>query len=163
MNTPKRYHPILVTLHWLTVIFILGAGLLSEEGGDSPINLHMIFGAILLVVMTARLITRFSTKRPAPLDAGNPFFNKIGQLTHPGLYAAAFGILGLGGAIAVKRNLFGYLVDSSAQISRAGFIGDLHHLLYLMTMALIFLHIGAAFYHQFILKDNIFSRMWYGK
>ena len=163
MNTPKRYHPILVTLHWLTIIFMFGAGFLSEEGGDSPINFHMIFGTLLLVVMIARLITRFAIKRPAPLDAGNPFFNKIGELTHLGLYIAAFGILGLGGAIAIQRNLFGYLMDSTAQISRAGFIGDVHHLFYLMAMALVLLHVGAAFYHQFILKDNLLARMWYGK
>lgn len=163
MNTPKRYHPILVTLHWLTVIFMLGAGFLSEEGGNSPINFHMILGALLLVVMVARLITRFSTARPAPLDAGNAFFNKIGELTHLGLYAVAFAILGMGGAIAIKRNLFGYLMDSTAQISRAGFLGDVHHLFYLLAMALIFLHVGAALYHQFMLKDNILSRMWYGK
>jgi len=54
-------------------------------------------------------------------------------------------------------------MDSSAQISRAGFLGGVHHLFYLLAMALIFLHVGAAFYHQFLLKDNILSRMWYGK
>ena len=163
MNTPKRYNPILVTLHWLTVVLLLGAGFLSEGGGDSPINIHMILGATLLVVMIARLIARFSTARPATLDAGNALFNKIGELTHLGLYLAAFAILGMGGVIAVKRNLFGYLMDSSAQISRAGILGGVHHLFYLLAMALIFLHVGAAFYHQFLLKDNILSRMWYGK
>ena len=29
--------------------------------------------------------------------------------------------------------------------------------------ALVALHIGAALYHQFIRKDNLLSRMWYGK
>lgn len=163
MNTPKRYNPILVTLHWLTVVFMLGAGFLSEGGGDSPINIHMIFGAILLVIMVARLITRFSTARPAGLDAGNPFFNKIGELTHIGLYLIAFFILGMGGLIAYNRNLFGYLLDSSAQLSRAGFIGDIHHLGFILALGLVFLHVGAALYHQFILKDKILSRMWYGK
>ncbi|MBK9781355.1 MAG: hypothetical protein IPP55_15085 [Anaerolineales bacterium] len=50
-------------------------------------------------------------------------------------------------------------MDSTAQISRAGFLGSIHHLFYLMAMALIFLHVGAALYHQFMLKDNILSRM----
>jgi cytochrome b561 len=30
-------------------------------------------------------------------------------------------------------------------------------------MALILLHVDAALYHQFILKDNLLQRMWYGK
>ncbi|MBK6793146.1 MAG: cytochrome b/b6 domain-containing protein [Anaerolineales bacterium] len=163
MNTPKRYNPILVTLHWLTLIVMFGAGLLSEAGGDSPINFHMIFGVILLVIMIVRLITRFTTARPAPLDAGNAFFNKVGELTHIGLYGIAFFILGMGGLIAYNRNLFAYMMDSTAQVSRAGFVGAIHHLGWLLAMALIFLHVGAALYHQFILKDNILSRMWYGK
>jgi cytochrome b561 len=54
-------------------------------------------------------------------------------------------------------------MDSSAQIGRAGFVGDIHHLFYVLVMALVLLHVGAALYHQFILKDNILSRMWYGK
>ncbi len=163
MNPTKRYHPFLVTLHWLTLILMLGAGILSEAGGDLPINFHMIFGALLLVVMVARLIARFSTARPAPLDAGNSFFNKVGELTHLGLYFIAFFILGMGGLIAYNRNLFGYLLDNSAQITRAGFTGDIHHLGFILAMALILLHVGAALYHQFILKDKILSRMWYGK
>jgi len=33
---------------------------------------------------------------------------------------------------------------------------------YLM-LALVALHFGAAMYHQFIRKDNLLSRMWFGK
>lgn len=162
-NTPKRYHPLLVSLHWLTVFFMFGAGLLADGGGNSPINIHMMLGAVLLIIMAARLVTRFSAPRPAPLSAGNAFFNKIGQLTHLGLYLVAFFILGMGGLVAFKRNLFGYLLDSGAHITRAGILGGIHHLGFLLAFPLVFLHVGAALYHQFILKDNIFSRMWYGK
>lgn len=65
MNTPKRYHPALVTLHWLTVVLLLGAGLLSESGGRSPVSIHMILGALLLVVMLIRLVVRLTTRHPA--------------------------------------------------------------------------------------------------
>jgi len=164
MNTPKRYHPALVTLHWLTVIFMLGAGFLSEEGGgSSPMTIHMKMGAILLILMIARLIVRFTTARPGWADAGNSFFNKIGELTHLGLYGVAFFILGMGGLIAFKRGLIGYALGTTTQISRAGFLGPIHQLGWLLALLLIALHVGAAFYHQFILKDNLLSRMWYGK
>ena len=163
MNIPKRYSPILVTLHWLTVILMLGAGFLSEDEGDSPISIHMILGALLLIILLVRLAVRFSTSRPAPVDAGNPFFNKIGELTHLGLYLIAFFILGLGGVIAYSRNLFAYLLNPAANILEGGFITKIHHLGWLLALALIALHVGAALYHQVILKDRIFSRMWYGK
>ncbi|HCR72606.1 MAG TPA: hypothetical protein DIW23_14275 [Anaerolineae bacterium] len=30
-------------------------------------------------------------------------------------------------------------------------------------IALVVLHTGAALYHQFIRKDNLIGRMWFGK
>ncbi|GAB4542664.1 MAG: cytochrome b [Anaerolineales bacterium] len=162
MKIPKRYHPVLVTLHWLTVILMFGAGFLAEDSGYSPVNIHMLFGALLFIVLTARLIVRFSFARPAPVDAGNAFFNKIGELTHLGLYAGGFFILAMGGLVAYNRNLIGYLLGNGP-VSRPGFEAALHHLGWLMAFALILLHVGAALYHQFILNDNLMSRMWYGK
>lgn len=163
MNTQKRYHPFLVTLHWLTVLLLFGAGLLSESGRRSPINIHMVIGALLLLVMVLRVIVRFSTKRPAWAETGNPLLNKLGGLVHLGLYLSVFFILGMGALIAYNRNLFTYLVDASAMVGRAGFIGKIHHLGWILAVGLILFHVGAALYHQFILEDNLFARMWYGK
>lgn len=167
MDTPKRYNPALVTLHWLTVILILGAAfLVPEEGarGSSPIDIHMIFGALLLIVMLARLVVRFTTKRPAWADAGNNFFNWIGELTHIGLYVFTFVILIFGGYIAYQRNLFFYVLGNGAvSFARRGFLGAFHSLGWFVIVLLLLLHVGAALYHQFILKDNLLSRMWFGK
>lgn len=163
MNAPKRYHSILVTLHWLTVIFMFGAGFLAEDERRSPIDIHMILGAILLVLMLARLVARFSTPRPAPLDAGNFFFNMLSGLTHLGLYLTSFLILALGGLVAYKRNLFAYLLDHSVNLERVRFIGAIHHLWWILLLGLIFLHLVGALYHQFVLKDNVLARMWYGR
>jgi cytochrome b561 len=39
----------------------------------------------------------------------------------------------------------------------------LHGVIAPMLALLVVLHIGAALYHQFVLKDNLLSRMWYKK
>jgi cytochrome b561 len=39
----------------------------------------------------------------------------------------------------------------------------LHGVIAPMLALLIVLHVGAALYHQFVLKDNLLSRMWYKK
>ncbi len=41
-------------------------------------------------------------------------------------------------------------------------LGRLHGLSWALLFLLILLHVGAALYHQFIVKDNLFSRMWFG-
>lgn len=163
MNTPKRYHPALVTLHWLTVIFLLGAGFLSEEGGRSPISIHMVLGAGLLAIMLLRVIVRFTTSRPAWANTGNELLNKLGEWVHLGLYLIVFFILGLGGLIAYNRNLFAVALGTGTVSGRAGLIGDIHHLGWLAAFMLVALHVGAALYHQFILKDNLLARMWFGR
>jgi cytochrome b561 len=163
MDTPKRYHPLMVVLHWLTVILLLGAGILSGQGGSSPINIHMIFGSLLLVTMVTRLIVRFTVKRPAWANTGNPFLNKVGEWVHIGLYLLVFYILTLGGLIASQRNLAGYLTGDGPveRISRD--LRSFHQLGWLAIVGLLLLHIGGAVYHQFILKDNLLNRMWFGR
>lgn len=163
MNTPKRYHPALVTLHWLTVIFLLGAGFLSEEVGRSPISIHMVLGVGLLAIMLLRVIVRFTTPRPAWANTGNELLNKLGEWVHLGLYLIVFFILGLGGLIAYNRNLFAVALGTGTVSGRAGLIGDIHHLGWLAAFMLVALHVGAALYHQFILKDNLLARMWFGR
>lgn len=164
MDTPKRYHPLMVTLHWLTFILILGAGLLSETGSSSsPISVHMILGSLLLVTMIIRLIARFTVKRPVWANTGNPFLNKLGEWVHIGLYFFAFYILALGGLIASQRNLIGYVLGSGSVERVNRDLRMFHQFGWFAVIGLLLLHIGGAVYHQFILKDNLLGRMWFKK
>lgn len=165
MKTPDRYNPAMVVLHWLTVLLLLGAGMLSDgEGrGASPINIHMILGVILSVVLVIRLILRFTLRRPAWASTGSPFLDKLGELVHVGLYFFAFLILAFGGLIAVQRNLIGYVMGTGAVVQgRVGFFyGAMHQLGWVGIILLLLLHVGAALYHQFIIRDNLLKRMWF--
>jgi cytochrome b561 len=166
MKTPNRYNPVMVILHWLTVLLILSAGFLSdsEGGSSSPIDIHMILGALLIATLAIRLIVRFTTKRPAWANTGNQFLNKLGEWVHVGLYFFAFYILAVGGLIAAQRNLIGYMFGTGTVSSgRVGLIGPLHQLGWFAIVGLLLLHVGGALYHQFIIKDNLLDRMWFGK
>ena len=37
-----------------------------------------------------------------------------------------------------------------------------HELSWKILLALIILHVAAALYHQFIRRDNLLGRMWFG-
>ena len=165
MNTPNRYNPAMVVLHWLTVLLILGAGLLAdnEGGGSSPIDIHMILGGALLLVLIIRIIVRLTTRRPAWASTGNGFVDRVGELVHVGLYFFAFLILIGGGLIAVQRNLPAYVMGTgSASYGEVGFLyGALHQVGWFGVVSLLILHIGAAVYHQFIIRDNLLKRMWF--
>jgi len=218
--TVKRYHPALVTLHWLIAILIFGAFFLvqgNEGGGErfrrgegnfppqgqgfqqgtpqpnfqpgnppqgfppggfqqqgiqgifARIGLHMIVGIIVLVLLIVRLFVRWRTQHPEWQSAGNRFFDWVGNLTHWGLYVLTFLMTITGIILANQRGqlarTFGIgATPTPGSFRRGGFsLGMFHGGIWTLLLLLIILHVGAALYHQFILKDNLLGRMWFGK
>jgi cytochrome b561 len=176
-GTTQRYHPLVVTLHWLIAILIFATVLFAGEegeggralavGGFPPIGIHMILGIATLALLTIRLLVRWFTKHPDWATAGNPFLDLVGKLTHFGLYFFTFSITITGIILASQRGLFARVLGiGTAAVRRFGgrgfHLGGFHGLSWAALLLLIFLHVGAAFYHQFIKKDHLLSRMWYG-
>ena len=171
--TPTRYHPAHVVLHWLMAIMVIGAitiGMLYLDTPNTPekipyLQIHAVWGFILFILLVARLITRFTLKRPAPATTGNAFLDRVAKTVHFLLYLLVIGMLISGLGMSVQANLLSVFQGQSELPAdfrvfppRIG-----HGLTYSLLFIVIFLHIGAALYHQFILKDNLLSRMWFGK
>jgi cytochrome b561 len=183
---PKRYSPALVTLHWIIAILIFGTAFLAnggeggrEGGGAAPIagipilGVHMILGLTILVLLVIRFIVRWRTQHPEWASTGNRFLDKVGELTHWALYLLTFAMTITGITLATRGNrlarTFGLAGATSSgqfqpgQFRPRGFsIGMFHGAVWFFLLLLILLHIGAALYHQFFLKDNLLGRMWYG-
>ena len=146
-------------------------GSFPQQGSQnifSTIGLHMIFGLSVLVLLIIRLIIRWTTKHPEWASAGNKLFDWIGTLTHWGLYILTFAMAITGIALASQRGqlarVLGIGTFTPGSFRRGGFsIGFLHGGVWALLLLLIIVHVGAALYHQFILKDNLFARMWFGK
>ena len=172
----KRYHPALVALHWLVAVLIFSNFLLAPEneggrtsGGTSTIGIHMIFGLSVLALLIVRLIARWTTTHPEWASTGNKFFDWVGVLTHWGLYLLTFGMTITGIILADHRGLLSQTfgigsAPTPGSFGRGSFsLGNFHGAIWVLLSLLILLHVGAALYHQFILKDNLLGRMWFGK
>lgn len=174
-TTSARYHPVHVALHWLMfllVIMMLGVGKFVMPG--VPVNdpqkpfmlqIHAFIGVFIAVLLIVRLILLFTVKRPAPADAGNSFLNFLAKAVHFLLYFVLIGmaVSGLGlfqmaNLPAIFKGDVPYPQDFFVYLPRMG-----HGLVSTLLLLLILLHFGAAMYHQFIRKDNLLSRMWFGK
>jgi cytochrome b561 len=167
-SSPKRYSPLWVTIHWLVAILIFAAFYFGISSFESPteakaayLRFHMPIGITVLALMLVRLYLRWRTPRPEDATAGNAFFDFIGKWTHYLLYAFALLLPLTGLALSASFGL-APLVFGGGQLP-AELTPGLHGLLDPLLALLILLHIGAALYHQFILKDNLLARMWYGK
>lgn len=173
----RRYHPILVVFHWLLAIMIIiglvmGGSVLSETPNSDPeklffLKMHMSAGLIILTLMVVRLIIRFSTKKPPHADIGNTLLNKLGVATHYLFYLIVI-LMGVSGiAIANLAGLPDIVFGGSGTALPTSFDEFpprmAHGALSIILKLLIAGHIAAFIYHQFVRRDSLFSRMWFGK
>jgi len=169
-----RYHPLLVTLHWVVAILIIGnlaAGKLLLDGladGDAAklevLRLHMLGGLVVLLLLVGRLAVRFATARPGPAHESKPL-NWLAGLSHAGLYLAALAMAVTGLGTAQLAGLFPLLQgqpvtipsDWSQIAPHAG-----HELFANVLLVLIAVHFAGALYHM-AKRDGVAGRIWFGK
>jgi cytochrome b561 len=229
---PKRYHPLLVVLHWVIAILIFVTALFALGGGEgegfrlgSPtvlglplLGIHMVLGITVLVLLIIRLVIRFTTPQPDWATTGSGLLDKVGVVTHWALYFFVFAITVTGLILALQTNRLARVFNPSAarnfaarpaqpgqfppsgglqpgqtpvpgqlppaqlpqsQFQRGGdrpggfqgrspreggfFLGAFHGLSWILLLLLVAFHIGAALYHQFLRRDGLLGRMWFGR
>jgi cytochrome b561 len=141
----------------------------GSQSAFSTIGIHMIFGIVVLVLLIVRLFVRWRTQHPEWLTAGNRFFDWVGNATHWGLYVLTFAMTITGILLADQRGILARVfgigsTPAPGSFRRGGFsLGMFHGGTWTLLLLLILLHVGAALYHQFIRKDHLLQRMWFGK
>lgn len=173
----RRYHPALVTLHWLLALMIIGGlvmgkFVLAATPNSDPFKLtsltmHMGMGVLILVLMSVRLIVRFSTAKPPHADIGNSFLNKVGIAVHWLLYLLVFALCASGLATANIAGLPGIVFGGSGEPLPVNF-DDIaprvaHGIIASVLALLVLAHVAAGLYHQYVRKDGLFARMWFSK
>jgi len=174
-NARVSYDPVAKSLHWLTVLlvvaqFAVGWTMPDIRRGTKPVGLihwHLVLGSTLLVIVALRLLWRL-THRPPPPAEGLPGWQKqMAAVTHWALYVLLLAVPITGWAAASVRvwvvRAFGVLPlpQIMPPFAKIGFrIGDIHGGILAWTLlAVAVLHILAALYHRFALRDRVLSRM----
>jgi cytochrome b561 len=171
-----RYHPLLVALHWLLAAMIIGGlimggNVLAETPNDDPFKLvslrmHMGMGIAILALMLIRLATRVSTAKPPEADIGHPLLNRLGAATHWLFYLLVIAMCASGIAIANMAGLPAIVFGGSGEPLPADFSAfpprAAHGIIATLLGLLILAHVGAWAYHQFVRKDGLIRRMWFG-
>lgn len=172
----KRYNPFLVTLHWLIALFVILGLVVGPIMAEMPLaekipplQGHMAVNLVIGLLMLIRLIVRFSTKKPAPVATGNTLFDWTRKTVHFLLYVTVFCMISTGLGMAFMGDLFSIVYGGPASTFPEGFnFNQLppragHGFFAAVLMVLVALHVLGALYHQFIRKDKLLSRMWFGK
>jgi cytochrome b561 len=171
----EKFGPVAIFLHWFTAFAILVAvifGLMSVYTDDAETTrtallIHQSVGFAAFALVLFRVLWRLTHAVPQ-LPIETPRSQKIAAgATHALLYVTLIvlpitGYIGLaarGRAISVAG-----LFDLPRMVPLNRILSvtsqNLHDYGQYVLYALLALHIGAALYHQFALKDGILKRMW---
>jgi cytochrome b561 len=215
MQSSKRYHPALVTMHWLIALLVfvnlyLGIVVFENRGGgpggfQNPlVTIHMAVGITIVLLLIVRFILRVRTNRPIEATTGNKVFDSLAKFVHYCLYVMVLTVTVLGLVFSLQTGRFqsAFLgaqrqftppngipqlqgtpgagpftppTDGTGAFPEGGpgpgFQGGpggvfgllvIHELAAYALLVLVALHILAALYHQFVLRDHLIARMWYG-
>ena len=173
----SRYHPLLVTLHWVLAVLIfaalpLGFFELAATPNSDPrkidiLRAHMAGGMLILFLMGIRFIVRMWTSRPAAATTGHPVLDRIAPIVHYGFYVLVLLMAGTGFTTAILAGLPAIVFGGSGAPLPPTFLiyptREAHGYIATLLVCFIILHVLAALYHQFVRKDGLFRRMLFGR
>lgn len=173
-----RYSLPAIILHWLLALALFGMfgmGLFMTDLPISPLRLklynwHKWAGVTVLSLSLLRLIWRLTHQPPAlpeGLVQSMPRWQRLAHhATHHALYALFFIVPLVGWAYSSAAGfsivLFGVLPLPDfvpADKALAELIKPWHEISAFAMMALVFVHVAAAFKHQWISKHRLIQRM----
>lgn len=174
--TVQRYHGSLVLLHWLlalAIVLMLLAGhfITAATPNSDPEKLnhlrgHMVVGMAVAVLMLIRVVLRFVTAHPPQAHSGIAAADALAPWVHRAVYALVFTMIASGFSMGLHFGLPQIVFQGQGTLPPdfASFAGRwVHGITAGLLALLIALHIGAALYHQLIVKDGLMARMGWGK
>lgn len=177
VNTKAGYGFASIVLHWLSaigVIALFAMGLNAEwtteagdrAGGAALMAIHIGLGAVLFVVLLARVVSHYAQTRPEePRQA--KAFNFISALTHHGMLAAIV-ILMVSGPLVIWSlgepiRIFGVATLSSPFAESNRGLHELaegaHGVGRYALWVLVPLHLAGVIKHILLDRDHVLSRM----
>ena len=174
-NFAENYYPISIRIiHWITTILFVSTVLiilLRDEIDAKPLrlellNLHRGLGVSIFLLVLMRLLFRVKHLNNIP-DHGLPFLTALAsKVAHLAIYLSLLVLPVLGilqtnasGKSASFFGLFPLPQIIQADDDLAEQLQDYHSYLAWVLVALVSVHILAALWHHFFIKDNVFESM----
>jgi cytochrome b561 len=176
-NTRQQYGSLAKWLHWLIAIGLfallyLGLQQAEMERGDERTYIrfvHASIAGVVFLLMTVRLIWRFMNQVPAHPEGMPAWQATASTLVHWGLYIAVFVQLvagaimnGTGGRGIPVFGLFTIPVPVAKNGDAHEFWEEVHEFAWRPVAVLITIHVIAALYNHFIVKNDVVRRMTVG-
>ena len=155
---PKGYSRLQIYLHWIIFVLVALQFILSDYIADAwfkyvetsefqfsaLVASHVAGGVLVLLLTLWRLMVRRKRGAPAMPEGESAAQQAVAHGMHHSLYL-----------LLILMPLTGL----AAWFGDIGLAASVHFYLKFALIALIVLHVAAALYHQFVVKDNLIDRM----
>jgi len=162
------------TLHWLMAVLILGQVALGKYAHEldrsmEKLNLmmwHKSIGICLLILLILRLTWTWINPKPVSAEVTSQWRRAAERLSHAALYLLMFAIPVSGWLMNSAKNIpfrvfrtipLPDLLGPSEKLGEL--FEDLHEGLVKALLVLLVVHIAAALWHHFYLRDKVLVRM----
>jgi cytochrome b561 len=172
-NTSDTYGGLAKFLHWAIVLLIVPQYFLAEAAEELPNGVdklqlftwHKSLGMLVLLLALVRIGWKL-TNRGLPGPVGVPWQRKAAAASHGLLYLLILAQPVSGWLMSSAANypvtLFGWfqfpaLIGENHELHEV--LEEVHELLFTLLLVVAAVHIAAALYHHFILRDSVLRRM----
>ena len=167
-----RYASSAILLHWVVAVFIFVVGGIGLAYGSVPrptrpfwLNLHATLGLWMTLAIAARIACRMFQRPPVFATGGSKMLEYASKGMHSVMYVLMFAIPATGLVAFIWHGRvfhFGALdLDLAVVSTRSVYhpAQSIHVWLAYGLCASVALHVIAAIWRQFILRDNLMARM----
>lgn len=171
-STSSHYGSVAIAIHWTSaaaILFTFAAGLTAANIGDparvAPILLvHITLGASVLLLTLLRILWWILADRHPRPTTGQPAWQPVlASIVHTAIYVVILLMASSGIATIVLSGALPLLLAGAPPPDLSELAPRLAHgALARLLLALLVLHIVAAFYHQFVRGDRLLGRMGVG-
>ena len=173
-NTHQRYSTLVISLHWFIFLLMIAIYATMEFRGIFPKgsdprelmkSIHFMLGASLLFLVMIRIAARIFSVTPDIVPPLKPQLKILSKLMHLALYTLMIA-MPISGWIMLNANgkpvpFFGLelpvLITPDKALAER--LHDLHEIGATLGYVLIGLHTAAAFFHHYVMKNNVLLRM----
>ncbi|GEP56785.1 cytochrome b [Reyranella soli] len=167
------YGPVAKSLHWIAAVCVLLAWAIGNIGDEIPraseataLTIHMWLGFAVLAILVLRLVARVASHPSSDTTSFSPWLNYLATASHWLLYALMAAVPVVGIVLQFARgealSVFGLLHIASPWLADRAFahsLKEVHEFLANAMVIVAALHIAAALFHHFILRDRTLQRM----
>lgn len=170
----SRYGLVAQLLHWLVALLVTLQFALGINAHGKPVSIerlvllsrHKSVGLLLLLLVVVRLVWRLHSRPPALPKTLSAPLRAAARVSHGGMYGLLMAMPLVGWASSSAAGLtvsffglfpFPNLVAADKELSRA-FIAA-HIAMAWILLAVVVIHVGAALWHHFVLRDEVLVRM----